>query len=72
MSGAPKFKVYRDGEYVAACKFAEDAAMLVADCAFAEVRYEHKRVIWREGSEPVSAGESYDGAAEIMMSRINR
>jgi hypothetical protein len=68
MGAAPEWKVYRDKEYVAAFKYAEDAAMLVA-CAGGEIRHGHNLVVWREGAEEFPAGESYDRAARIMKHR---
>lgn len=71
MASSPSFKVYRDGEYVAACKYAEDAAMFVATAGGDEVRYyNHRRVLWREGAEAFQASESYDEAAAIMRKRL--
>lgn len=71
MAGAPEWKVYRDGEYIAACKHAEDAAALVA-LSGGDVRHGHRKadIVWREGAEAFSAGESYDGAARIMVQRV--
>jgi hypothetical protein len=68
MSSSPKYKVYTHGqEYVASCKYLEDAACL---CALygngTTVRVGHSTVIWREGAEEIPAGESYDRAAQIM------
>lgn len=71
MAASPRFKVYRGGEYVAACKYAEDAALL-ATTDDAEIRLGHSRVIWREGAEEISASDSFDRAAEIMHARIAR
>lgn len=68
MAAAPKWKVYRNGEYVAACKYAEDAACLVS-AAGGIVKHGHSLIVWREGHEKFSAGESYDGAAQIMEKR---
>lgn len=62
------WKVFRDKEYVAACKYAEDAACLVAACG-GQVRFGHSLVVWREGSEEFTAGNSYDAAARIMEKR---
>lgn len=69
MAGSPKYKVYSaDNEYVASVKYLEDAAAL---CAMrgngTTVRLGHGPTIWREGSEEIAAGESYDRAAEIML-----
>lgn len=69
MAGSPKYKVYRDGKYVAACKFAEDAAALIAVSDCGEVRFGHSTVLWSEGSEEFSAGESYDRTAEVIQDR---
>ena len=70
MAQAPRYKVYRNGEYVAACKYAEDAAAIVA-MGTGEVRDGHKSrdTVWREGHEEFSAGESYDRAAAIIHDR---
>ena len=68
MAGSPPWKVYRDNEYVASCKYAEDAAALVSASGGA-VKYGHSLVVWREGQEEFSAGESYDSAAEVMHAR---
>lgn len=71
MSGTPKWKVYLDGEYVAACKHAEDAAAIVAMSNSGVVKYDHKTVVWNEGSEEFSACDSYDRAAQVMHERID-
>ncbi|HET7413417.1 MAG TPA: hypothetical protein VFJ18_12235 [Pararhizobium sp.] len=68
MAATPQWKVYRAGEYVAACKYAEDAACLVS-MSGGVVKHGHNLIVWREGSEEFSAGESYDRAARIMKSR---
>lgn len=71
MAAAPEWKVYRNGEYIAACKHAEDAAILVS-AAGGDVRHGHRTadIVWREGAEEFSAAESYDGAASIMVARV--
>ena len=69
MSGTPKFKIYREGEYVAACKYAEDAAAIVG-VSGGLVKYDHGRVIWREGEELIEASQSYDEAGAIMVKRV--
>ena len=71
MAGAPKWKVYRNGQYVAACKHPDDAAVLVS-ASGGEVRADHspKWTVWREGQEEFSAGESYGRAAEVMLERL--
>lgn len=68
MSSSPKWKIYRSGKYVAACKHAEDAAALVS-VSGGTVKLNHRLVVWMEGHETISAGESYDRAAEIMHDR---
>lgn len=70
MASSPQWKVYRDGEYVAACKYAEDAAALVSNFG-GVVKHGHKLVVWTEGAEEFIAGESYDGAAEVMLQRLS-
>lgn len=72
MAGSPDWKVYRDGEYVAAFKYAEDAAAFVSITG-GNVREGHRaaRTVWREGAEKFSAAESYDAAAEIMHERAD-
>ena len=71
MPGSPKFKVYRTGEYIAACKYAEDAAALVAAAPTGcLVKYEHKLVVWTEGAERIEAADSFDEAGAIMRERI--
>lgn len=72
MSGTPKFKIYRGKEYIGCTKYAEDAAALVAlggDCL---IKYDHRTVVWKEGAEPFSAGESYDRAADWMHYRVQK
>lgn len=72
MAAAPLWKVYRGREYVAACRYPEDAAAVVAVAPTdAVIRFRHRLVVWREGAEAFSAGESYDRAAEIMQSRVD-
>lgn len=68
MAASPKWKVYRDGKYIGCVKHAEDAAALVS-LSGGMVKLGHGLVVWREGAEEFSAGESYDGAAQIMHDR---
>ena len=68
MARSPAWKVYRDKEYVAAFKYAEDAAAFIG-CMPGEVRHRHGLVVWREGHESFPAAESYDQAARIMSQR---
>ena len=71
MAGAPEYKVYNAaGEYVAACKYVEDAASIVAQYGDRSViRWRHQTVVWREGSEDQPAAESYDHVREVVMAR---
>lgn len=62
------WKVHRDGEMVGSLAHAEDAAALVS-LAGGTVKCEG-RVVWREGAEAFSAGESYDAAASVMAERV--
>lgn len=72
MAGSPKWKVYRGREYIAACKYPSDAAALAAVCGDETmVRYEHGLLVWWEGHEAQSAGQSYDHAAGVMVERVN-
>jgi hypothetical protein len=68
---SPEFKVYSpDGEYIAACKDVEDAACLVAFRGDgATIRINHKRVVWTEGLEQQTAGESYDYVRDVVSER---
>lgn len=69
MAAAPKWKVYLDDEYRAACKYVEDAAMLVAALGNgATIRGDHAKrsTYWVEGREAQSAAESYDYVAETV------
>lgn len=70
MAGSPKYKVYdNDGVYVASCKFAEDAAVLVT-IGYPDrgtVRLGHGRILFTAGVDGDSG--SYDGAAEVIIRR---
>ena len=74
MAGAPRCKVYdAQGQYEAACKHAEVAAGVVALLGDgATIRDGHRvaDIMWTEGAEEMSAGESYDRAAMIVGRRI--
>lgn len=74
MAGTPKWKVYSpDGEYIAATRYAEDAAALVAVRGDgATIRWNHGSVVWREGAEKQPAGESYDYVAQTVAHRITK
>lgn len=72
MAQSPKLKIYNSAkEYIGCVKYFEDAAALVSiQDDGATVRYGHTRVLWTQGVDG-NAGESYDGAAEIMRARFN-
>src|SRR5262245_6449748 len=73
MADRPNWKCYQSGKYLAACKHAEDAAILVAAWGSSgEVRWSHRFIVWREGKEEFSAGESFDRAAEVMHERLKQ
>jgi hypothetical protein len=73
MAATPRWKIYNpEGEYVAACKYGEDAACLMAFLGEgATIRDGHSTVVWNEGREACSAGESYDFVANTIISRAN-
>lgn len=71
MAGVPKWKVYRDGEYVGCVKHADDAAVLVS-VAGGVVKYDHRLIVWTEGAEAFEAGESYDRAGDVMRERVEQ
>lgn len=62
MASAPRYKIFNpEGEYVAACKYPEEAAALMTFLGDgAEIRDGHTKVVWTEGSELQPAAESYD------------
>jgi hypothetical protein len=68
----PQFKVYNPKRlYVAACKYAEDAACLVALYGDgASIRWGHNEVVWVEGIDG-HAGDSYDEAAALAWARVD-
>lgn len=72
MPKTPRFKIYRDSEYVGSAKYAEDAAALIAVSGCGEIRdgWHGRRVLWREGREEFSASDSYDMVARVVARRI--
>lgn len=71
MAASPKYKVYSNkNEYVASCKYAEDAAAIVSMRGDGTtIRLGHSVVLWTEGQENLPAGESYDNVAEVCDAR---
>jgi hypothetical protein len=73
MAGSPPWKVYSSsGEYRAAVRYVEDAAVLVVALgAGATIRHGHnvKDIVWREGDETQSASESYDVVRQTVEAR---
>jgi len=61
------WKVYNANEHVASLKYAEDAALVVANTEHGVVRVDG-RVVWRETLDG-PAGNSYDQAAQVMAAR---
>ena len=55
-------------EYVAACRYAEDAAAVVGSSDGGIVKC-HGTVVFRQGCDEVDAAASWDGAADIMYQR---
>lgn len=73
MARSLDFKIYdSDGIYQASCRHATDAAAVVAiQGDGATVRFRHRKRIWTEGENADGyAGDSYDEAAELMLSRM--
>ena len=72
MGLSPVWKVYSPkGKYIAACKYSDDAAAVVAQYgAGATIRWNHAQIMWHEGSEDFLAGESYARVAEVCRKRL--
>ena len=73
MAASHAWKVYTAAkEYVGSVKYPSDAAALVAAYGDgATIRYGHRvrDIMFTEGEDDVWAGNSYDEAAEIAMTR---
>ena len=69
MSSPLEFKVYSATDMVGAVRYAEDAALIVGNTDGGTVKWQG-RIVWREGREEWGAGESYDGTAEVIWSRV--
>lgn len=73
MASSPQLKIFNpDGDYIASCKYYEDAAMLVGSYGHgAKVKLGHSSIIWNEGQEEIEASESFDRARQIMVERVD-
>lgn len=71
MAASPQWKVYdREGRYQAACKEIEAAAALIGFYGDgATIRHGHALVVWTEGQEVASAGDSYDFVRSLAYER---
>jgi hypothetical protein len=73
MAGSPRYKVFTDaGEYVASCKYPDDAAAIVAAHSIHgwRIRDGHGGSdVWIEGVDG-SAGESFDEVARVVLLRV--
>lgn len=75
MAATPEFKVYLpDGEYVAACKYPEEAGAVVAlrGLPGTTIRWGHSKsaTLWTEGEDgDGEAGESFDVVARLCYDR---
>jgi hypothetical protein len=75
MSGTPIYKIYnphrtgssKKGEYVAACKYPDDAAAL-ASAIEGDIYYDHKHLLWQTSVDG-DAGFSYDQSVIKMQNR---
>jgi hypothetical protein len=74
VGASPRYKVYANGKYQAACHEVEAAAALVAFYGKgAEIRAEHSSswTLWTEGLEKQFASESYDYVAQTCARRLH-
>ena len=61
------FKVYHDGEYIAATRFADEAAVLAGLRPGTEVYYRGNRkyqLVWREGDMRADGTPSFNGISQ--------
>ena len=72
MAHSPYYKIYRQGgEYVASCKYAEDAAAVVSIWGKgAFIKFQHRVRVWTEGAEDFPAGGNNAAAASVMRKRL--
>lgn len=72
MAISPQWKVYTaDGEYIAACKYIQDAAALIATRGHMgdSIRFGHRKVCWEEGVDGTAA-QSYDFVVQVCQTRL--
>lgn len=71
MAASPRLKIYNpEGEYVASCKYAEDAAALIAFLGDgAMIKASHRAEVWVEGKESQPASDSYAFVADTVHAR---
>ena len=65
------WKVHQFGEFVASTKSPVDAAALAGMTGEGVVKFAG-RIVWREGKETIMAGDSWDGAADVMVKRARQ
>lgn len=72
LGGSPKWKLYNaEGEYIAACRYVEDALMLMAfNGDDSTIKFDHRTLVWTEGKEEIRASESIDRAVAIVDERM--
>lgn len=69
MAGSPVWKVYRGREYIASCKYVEDAAAICALYDDGKIRHNHGQVVWSQRNDG-DAGVSYDTVARVAHDRV--
>lgn len=69
MPGSPHWKVYSDtGQYMAACRYVEDAARLLAPGW--TIRAGHRHIVWTEGKEHFLGVDAFDECARVVLERM--
>jgi hypothetical protein len=59
-----------DGVYVASCRDPKTAAIVVDEYGRGSVvKFGHTKIVWREGFEQISAGDSLDMCATVLKNR---
>lgn len=69
MAGSPKYKIYTSrGEYVAACKYAEDAACVVGNQGTGATVKANGRIVYRTVEMSADGlSDSFDAIADQIM-----